>query len=430
MSTLQAALLLFGILFLLILLKLPIAYALLASSILTLFLSGIPLQMATQRIVASLDSFSLMAVPFFILAGSLMGAGGISDRLIAFANAMVGHLSGGLAIVSIVACMFFAAISGSGAATVAAVGGIMMPYMTKYGYDRSFSAAVNAAAGGIGIIIPPSIPFVSYAIITGASVTELFTGGITAGFLVGLCLMITVMLLSKKRAFPRLKKATWKKRGETFLKAIPALLMPFIILGGIYSGLFTAVESSVVAVVYALFVGAFLYKGLNRENIFQIFLESAKATAQILFLIANATLFAWLLTHFRIADLAAQSILSLTENPIVILLLMNLLLFFMGTFMDTVASILIVTPILYPIAMELGMDPVHLGVFMCSNLAIGQITPPFGVNLFVASGIGKTSFEDLVKELLPLILAMLMASLLITFIEPLSMFFVHGMRAS
>lgn len=428
MDTLTIGLLLFGLLTLLLLLKVPIAFALIGSSVLTLLIAGLPLQLAAQRIFTSLDSFSFLAIPFFILAGNLMGYGGISDRLVGFANAMVGHFPGGLAIVSIVSCMFFAAISGSGAATVAAIGGIMIPYMVRSGYSVGFSSAVNASAGGIGIIIPPSIPFVSYAVLTGTSVAELFLGGITAGIVIGLCLILAAVFISKKRGYKSGHKASWFERAKAFVSAIPALIMPVIILGGIYTGRFTATESSVVAVVYGLLVGVFVYRGLNAKNLPKIFMDSAVSTAQILLLIAGATLFGWILTNYRVPDAIANGLVGVTSNPFAILLLMNVLLLFMGTFMDTVASIVIVTPILYPVAIAIGMDPVHFGIMMCANLAIGQITPPFGVNLFVAAGVAKTKIENIIKELLPMLAAMVVAVLLITYVKPISMFFVELAR--
>lgn len=428
MTPTTAGLLLFGILVLCLVLKVPIAFSLMSASIVVIMIAGLPLQVVAQRIFTSLDAFSFLAIPFFILAGNLMGFGGISERLVGFANSMVGHRPGGLAIVSILSCMFFAAISGSGAATVAAIGGIMIPYMVKSGYDTGFSAAVNASAGGIGIIIPPSIPFVSYAVLTGTSVAELFLGGITSGILIGVCLIIAAILVSKKRGYKLGEKANWGERGKAFVEAIPALIMPLIILGGIYSGRFTATESSVVAVVYGLIVGIFVYRGLNKENLPKIFMDSAVSTAQILLLIAGATLFGWILTNYRVPDSIATALMNVTDNPIIILLMMNLLLLFMGTFMDTVASIVIVTPILHPVAMAIGMDSVHFGIMMCSNLAIGQITPPFGVNLFVAAGVAKVKLETIIKELVPMLVAMIVAVLLITYIEPISMFFVQMYR--
>lgn len=428
MTATTAGLLLFGVLILCLALKVPVAFSLITSAIVTLVVSGLPLQVAAQRIFTSLDAFSFLAIPFFILAGNLMGFGGISERLVGFANSMVGHRPGGLAIVSIVSCMFFAAISGSGAATVAAIGGIMIPYMVKSGYDVGFSAAVNASAGGIGIIIPPSIPFVSYAVLTGTSVAELFLGGITSGIIIGLCLIVAAIIISKKKGYQIGTKATWSQRGKAFVEAIPALIMPIIILGGIYSGYFTATESSVIAVVYGLIVGTFVYKGLNKDNLPKIFMDSAVSTAQILFLMAGATLFGWILTNYRVPDSIASTLMGVTDNPIIILLMMNILLLFMGTFMDTVASLVIVTPILFPVATAIGMDPVHFGIMMCSNLAIGQITPPFGVNLFVASGVAKVKLEIIIKELMPMLVAMIVAVLLITYIEPISMFFVQLYR--
>ncbi|MDO5016623.1 MAG: TRAP transporter large permease [Eubacteriales bacterium] len=426
--TATVGILLFVLLIIFLLLKIPVAYSLIGASLITILVIGLPLEVGPQRLFTSLDSFSFLAIPFFILAGNLMGAGGISQKLVNFANSLVGHLPGGLAIVTVISCMFFAAISGSGAATVAAVGGVLIPHMIESGYSPGFSAAVNASAGGIGIIIPPSIPFVSYAVLTGASVTELFTGGISAGIVIGLCLIIAVVMVSKKRGYSTGRKYSGRERLKAFVEAIPALLMPLIILGGIYSGKFNATESAVVAVVYSLIVGIFVYRTLTPKKIWVVFKESAVSTAQILMLVAGATLFGWLLTNYRVATAIAEGVLSLTTSPILLLLLMNLILLLMGTFMDTVASIVIVTPIMYPIATQIGMDPVHFGIMMCANLAIGQITPPFGVNLFVAAGIGKTKLEAIIKELLPLFLAIVIAVLMITYIEPISMFLVHLMR--
>jgi C4-dicarboxylate transporter DctM subunit len=427
-ETLFVGLILFGLLVVFLVFKVPIAFALIGASAITLVAIGLPLEVTAQRLFTSLDSFAFLAIPFFILAGNLMGYGGISERLVGLANSLVGHYPGGLAIVSIVSCMFFAAISGSGAATVAAIGGIMIPYMVRSGYPVGFSSAINASAGGIGIIIPPSIPLVSYAVLTGTSVIELFTGGIIAGIVIGICLIVAAILISRKHNYQTGVKATWAQRGTAFLKAIPALIMPVIILGGIYSGRFTATESSVVAVVYGLVVGLFVYRGLNRENLPRIFKDSAISTAQILFLIAGATLFGWLLTNYRVPDAIATNMMNLTNNPIIILLLMNIILFVMGTFMDTVASIVIVTPILFPIAKSIGMDPVHFGIMMCTNLAVGQVTPPFGVNLFVAAGVAKAKLEVIIRELVPLLVALVVAVLLITYIEPISMFFVYLAR--
>ncbi len=422
----NAALVLFGTLIICFIVQVPIVFSLLISSLATLALTtSIPLEVAAQRLFTATDSFAFMAIPFFILAGNLMSSGGISKRLINFANTLFGHYAGGLGIVSVVACMFFAAISGSGAATTAAIGGIMIPAMVEKKYDLGFSAALNASAGGIGVIIPPSIPFVTYAVLTGASVSKLFLAGIMPGILMGISLIVALKIISGKRGYKESVVYTWNDRWVAFKDAILALIMPVIVLGGIYSGKFTATESSVVAVVYGLVVGVFVYKDLNKENLVQIFRDSAVSTASILILIATASLFGWILTSNRIPDVIAQGFLTLSSNKYVLLFLINILLFILGTFMDTVAALIIVVPILFPIAQSIGVDPIHFGMIVCTNLSVGQITPPFGVNLFVASGVAKVKMEVIIKELLPFFLALVIAVFMVTYIPQISLFLVN-----
>ncbi|NLO25646.1 MAG: TRAP transporter large permease, partial [Clostridiales bacterium] len=324
--------------------------------------------------------------------------------------------------VSVAACMFFAAISGSSAATTAAIGGIMIPEMVRRKYDRSFSAAINAAGGTIGVIIPPSIPFVTYGVLTGASITTLFIAGFGPGILMGLALMTVVAVISKKRGYREDKKASLKEIVVGFRESILALLMPIIVLGGIYSGYFTATEAAVIAVVYALFVGVVIYRNLNMENLPRIFANSAVSTAGVLLLIAAASVFGWILTSNNIPRMIAEGIMSVSSNKIVILLLINLLLFIVGTFLDTVAALIILVPILFPIATALGLGAVHFGMIMCVNLAVGMITPPFGACLFVACGVANIKLEQIVKNILPFIAALVIVILLVTFIEPVSMF--------
>ena len=417
------AFMLFGFLLLFFILKVPIGFSLILSSAITLVLhANTPLQIVPQRLFTATDSFPYMAVPFFILAGNLMSQGGISQRLVKFANSLIGHLSGGLGMVSIAACMFFAAISGSSAATTAAIGGIMIPEMVQRKYDKSFSAAINAAGGTIGVIIPPSIPFVTYGVLTGASITTLFMAGFGPGILMGLALMSVVWIISKKRGYREAEKASFKEVIVSFKDSILALLMPIIVLGGIYGGYFTATEAAVVAVVYALIIGIFVYKNLNMKNLPKIFADSAVSTAGVLLLIAAASLFGWILTNNNIPNMIAQGILGISTNKIVILLLINLLLFIVGTFLDTVAALIILVPILYPIATALGVNAVHFGMILCVNLAVGMITPPFGACLFVACGVANIKLEQIVRSIIPFILALIVVILLVTFVEPISMF--------
>lgn len=416
---------LFGVLTITLLLKVPVAISLLLSSTAAILFIGMPLELMPQRVFTALDSFPFMAIPFFILAGNLMGSGGISKRLVDLANSLVGDKAGGLAIVSVIACMFFAAISGSGAATTAAIGGIMIPYMVKSGYSDGFSAAVNASAGSIGVIIPPSIPFVTYGVLTETPISEMFTAGIGAGVVIGICIIVSVIWVSKKRGYQETKKYSSKEKLQAFKDAILAILMPVIMLGGIYSGQFTATESSVIAVVYGFIVGFFIYKELSLKDLKDILISSAISTASLLLLIASASVFGLILVNNRIPDLIASAILEISSNRIVLLLLINVMLLILGTFMDTTAALIIVAPIFFPVSQSIGMDPVHFGVMLCSNLAIGQITPPFGVNLFVASGTAKIKLEKIVSELWPSFAAMVAAVLMITYIEPITMGLVN-----
>lgn len=420
--------LLFIILAILIFINVPIAIALGVSSVLILVIGGnIPLVILPQKMFAALNSFPLMAAPFFILAGKLMEHGGISERLIEFAKSLVGQLKGGLAHVSILACVFFAAISGSATATTAAIGGIMIPAMVKAGYDRNFSTAVQAAAGTTGIIIPPSVPLVLYGVSAGASVTSLFIAGIIPGLLIGISLMVVAYFISRKQGYGSdAEKISFKNVWQSFKRAILALLMPIIILGGIYSGYFTPTEASVVAVVYGLIIGIFVYKKINLKTLREILVSSVVTTSVIMFIIATAALFGMVLTRERIPQEVATLFLDSNLSPFVVLLLVNIFLLIVGTFMETIAAIIILTPILLPVMTSIGVDPIHFGIIMVANLSIGLITPPVGVSLFVSSQVGGTKFEPLVKAVIPFLLMMIVDILLITFIPGLTLMDVVG----
>lgn len=415
---------LFGSFAILVILGLPIAVVLGLSSILALSISSkIPLMVVAQRMFTASDSFPLMAIPFFMMAGSLMETGGISKRLINLANKIVGGLPGGLALVGIVTCMFFAAISGSGPATVAAIGSILIPAMVEAGYDIGFAAAVMAAAGAIGVIIPPSIPMVTYGVVGGVSIGSIFLGGFGSGIVVGLSLMIVAYVISKARGYKGSEKRTSL---IDLLKAVKdafwALLMPVIILGGIYGGIFTPTEAAAVAVVYGFIVGFFIYRELKVKDLPKIFVNTAVSTSVVMFIISTAQVFGWIMTSQRIPEAIARSFINLSNNPYVILLLVNILLLIVGCFMETNAAIIILAPIFIPLMIKIGVDPILFGIVMVVNLAIGMITPPLGVNLFVACGIGKLTLERISKAVVPFILAMVIALMLVTYIPDISMF--------
>jgi len=408
----------------LVVLGVPIAFVLGVSSFVALFFgSSMTLTLIPQQMFTACDSFPLLAIPLFMIAGSLMEAGGISKRLINLADAMVGHYTAGIAYVSIVTSMFFAAISGSGPATVAAIGAIMIPAMVEAGYDKGFAAAVMAISGSIGIIIPPSIPMITYAVVANTSVGGLFTAGFGPGILVGLSLMLCSYLVCKKQGFglSTRSKASRKERWNAFKKAALALLMPVIILGGIYGGVFTPTEAASVAVFYGLFIGKFVYKELTLKKIKPVLVDSAVTTAMIMLIIAAAKVFGWIMTAERIPDVIAKSMLALTSSKFAILLLIDGLLLLVGCFMETNAALIILTPILLPVVATLGVNPIHFGIVMIVNLAIGMATPPLGVNLFVACGIEKLSIERISRAVIPFIVTNVIALLAITYFEPISL---------
>jgi C4-dicarboxylate transporter DctM subunit len=403
--------------------NIPIAISIALASIAAILVKGnIPLVVVVQKMFTATDSFPLMAVPFFILAGSLMEYGGISRRLVDFANTIVGRLSGGLALVSIIASMFFGAISGAAAATVAAIGTILIPAMIRRGYDRGFATAVQATAGTLGVMIPPSIPMVIYGVLTGVSIGALFIGGILPGILVGISLMLVAYKISKDRGYKGDEKVGFNKILMAFKDAILALLMPVIILGGIYGGVFTPTEAAVVAVVYGFIIGFFVYKELKLKHLKDILTNTVVSTAMIMFIIATASVFGWLLASEQIPQVVANALLSLSRNPIVILALINILLLFIGTFMETVAAIIILVPVFLPVITQIGVDPLHFGLIIVVNLAIGMVTPPLGVCLFVGCGIANIKLEDITRAVWPFLIVMVVDIILITYIPAISTF--------
>ncbi|OLO28655.1 C4-dicarboxylate ABC transporter permease [Alkalihalophilus pseudofirmus] len=425
------AALLFISLFLMFLIGVPVAFSMGLSSMIAMMNEGISLQVAIQRIFSSLDSFTLMAIPFFILAGSLMEYSGISQRLVDFANSLVGRITGGLGMVTVLTAMFFASISGSSAATVAAIGSILIPAMVRRGFPKGFSTSVQAVSGELGVIIPPSIPLIIFALSAGMSISigDLFLAGIVPGMLVGLSLMLTIFIISKIKGYGGPETLTEEDkelmtasgRFKAFRRAILPLLMPVIILGGIYGGVFTPTEAAAAAVGYAFFLGMFVYRKFNTKIIMDVLKNSVISTAIIMFIIGNAGLFGWVLTSERIPYKVAEWFVSISDSPIIFLLLVNIILLIVGMFLETGAAIVILAPILTPVAVMFGIDPIHFGIIMIVNLAVGMLTPPIGVNLFVACQIAGLRIEQILKPLIPFYLVLLINIVLITYLPQLSL---------
>ena len=414
----MSAAVLFGSFFVLLLLTVPIGYAIGISSLIAIYyFSDIPLIIIAQKSITGVDSLPLLAIPFFMLAGNLMSSGGIARRLVNFFDALIGHVTGGLGMVTIIVCMFFAAISGSAVATVSAVGAFMIPEMVDHGYNKPFSAALTAAAGTIGVIIPPSIPFVIYGVVSGTSITDMFTAGFMPGIMMGAALMIVCYFVSKKNGYRGKEKASSAKEiWVAFKDAFWAILSPVIILGGIYSGFFTPTEAAVISVVYSFIVGVFVYKELDVRWAYKSFKDAIVVNGATTFMVGFSTVFAAFLTMAQIPNMIAQAILGLTDNAILILLIINIFLLIVGMFIDNIPATIILTPILLPICTGVGMHPVTFGIMLTMNLAIGFCSPPYGINLFVASSISKVSIEDLTKKIIKPLLALIAVLLLITYV--------------
>ncbi len=414
---------LLGTLFGGIFLGIPIAFAIAISGMAYLvFESAVPLLVVAQRMVVGVDSFTLLAIPLFVLAGALMAEGDITPRIMRFASGMVGHIPGGLAMVMVVSCMLFGAISGSGVADVVAIGSILLPAMKQQGYRKPFSAALLGCAGSLGTIIPPSIVMVVLGVSMGTSIGKLFLGGVIPGIITGFGLMAISYMISLKENYPRLEKAPWSEVFSSLRAALLPLLTPAIIIGGILKGIFTATEAGGVAALYALLLSMFVYRKLTWRRFFEICLETARTSAVVLFLIAAASLFGWVLAAENIPQMVAAAMLSISTNYWVVLILFNILLLVLGMFMETIAIILIVIPIFFPILQQLGVDPVHLGVMVCVNLAIGANTPPLGVDLLAACKVADIPYESSFRYLLPFIGSMVLALLLIIVFPPLVTF--------
>lgn len=400
----------------------PIAIAIGVASIFAILVQGdFTMMMVVQRMFSGTDSFHLMAVPLFMFTGTLMEAGGISQRIIDFANALVGWLPGGLSAVTIVSAMFFAGISGSAAADAAAVGAILIPAMKKSGYKSDFAAAVQASGGSIGVIIPPSIPMIIFGFLTGASIGQLFAAGIFPGVLIGFSLIGVATYISAKKGYASTTSFSISQVWHTFKRSLLAMGAPVIILGGILFGIFTATESAAVAVVYALVVGMFVYRKIKIKDLVHLFRNGSITSSIVMFIIATASVFSWIAAIEDIPARLAGTLLTLTENPIILLLLINMVLLIAGTFVETTASLILLVPMITAMLPSLGIDIIQLGVIVVANLAIGMLTPPMGICLIVSCSISGDSLSAISKRILPFLGILIIDLLIITFYSPLTM---------
>jgi len=423
----------FGTLFLLLALGVPIAICIGFSAIVGILSGPLPISpiVVGQRMFTAIDSFPFMAIPFFMLAGGLMEHGGISRRLVRFASVFVGWMRGGLGLITVVASAFFGAISGSNPATVAAIGGLMAPSMIRHGYKPAFAAANAAAAGTLGVIIPPSIPMITFGVVAGVSIGDLFISGIVPGMLLATLLCVCTSVMSKKLDFPTTGEFKASEVAPAFMEAVWALFMPGIILGGIYSGVFTPTEAGAVASLYSLLVSHFVYREMDREKLKKVIINAAVSTAIVFFVIAASQSFAWLLNVGKVTESVVNGMLSITSSKYGLLLLINITLLILGVFLETQAIILLVTPIFLPIAAKIGLDPLVLGIITIVNTSLGMITPPMAVNLFVAQGLVRehgVSLEQISKYIIPFFFVELGFVLLISYVPGIATSLVSLLR--
>lgn len=421
---LQAILLLICSFFLLLAIGVPIAYSVAISTVLTM-LVHMPVDIAlitmSQRMATGLDSFALIAIPFFILAGNIMNTGGIAKRLIEFAKVLVGMFPGGLAFVNIIACMLFGAISGSAVAAASAIGGFMHPILKKEGYDEGYAAAINISSATTGMVIPPSNILIVYSLASGGvSIGALFMAGYIPGILMGLALMIIGGIYAVRKGYPSSPRPKLMEAVKSFLNALPSLFLLVVVIGGIIAGIFTATEASAIAVVYTLILG-YLYKELSLKKLREIILKSVNTTSIVAILIAASMAMSWMLSYENIPSAVSEILLGVSNNPIIILLIINATLLFVGVFMDMTPAVLVFTPIFLPVAIEIGIDPIHFGIMMVMNLCIGLCTPPVGSVLFVGCGVANIGIQRVIRPLIPLFAVLVLVLLLIAFIPELSL---------
>lgn len=402
--------------------RVPIAYSLGISAVIYLLLEGIPFNIVAEKMYAGMDSFTMVCIPSFILAGNLMNTGGITKRIVAFCNVFVGHIRGALAYINILASVLFAGISGTALADVASLGSMLIPAMKDEGYDADFSVAITASTSVVGPIIPPSVPMVIAGTLTNLSIAKLFVGGIMPGLIMGLGFIIPTYYMSKKRNYPKHERVPMKERVKIIKDVIWALLMPLILMVGILSGIFTPTEASIVTVLYAFVVGIFIYKEIKLKDIFPIFRDTVIAAGSVIILVGIANLFAWILTSERVPQTIASGILSITENPILVILIMNIVLLFTGMFMESIAAIIIMIPVLLPVATAIGMSPIHFSIMAILNLMIGLVTPPVGLCLTTAAQIGKISTGRAIKANAPFLVVLILILALVSYVPAVTTF--------
>ncbi len=409
--------------FLLIATNMPVAIALGISSLVVLIINDLAtLNLFITASFGASDSFPLIAIPLFILAGEIMSKGGIAKRLVLFAEKLVGSFTGGLGIITVIASFIFAAISGSGPATVAAIGGIMLPYMINRGYAKPYAASIVASSGSMGPIIPPSILFILFGVISGVSIGGLFIAGIIPGILIGIALIIVNYIICKKEGYVGGEKSSFKEMLKAFYDAKFALLAPIIVLGGIYGGIFTPTEAAVIAVFYSLIISLLVHKEIGLKDIPDIFMRTSAVSGGVLILVGAAAFFGRVLSLEQIPQYLSELLSGISTNPIVILLIINVFLLLVGMVMETIAALMIFVPLLLPIVVNLGVDPMHFGIIVCINLTLGLLTPPMGVNVFIASRMAGISFEKTFKYLVPIFIALLIVLLIVTLFPQISLF--------
>jgi C4-dicarboxylate transporter, DctM subunit len=422
------ALIIFVLLFALMLTGMPISISLGLTVLTFLFmLTHVPIESVALKLFTGIENFEIMAIPFFILAGNFLTHGGVARRMINFATSMVGHFHGGLALAGVMACALFAAVSGSSPATVVAIGSIIMPAMVRQGYPKSFGAGVITTSGALGILIPPSIVMVMYAVSTNSSVGKLFMAGVIPGLLLAFLLGLTTWFKARKNNYPRMKKATWAERWKAFRRSAWGLLLIVIVMGGIYTGMFTPTEAAAVSAVYAFVVAVFVYKDLTLKQVPKVLLDSASMSAMLLYIITNAVLFSFVMTSENIPQAMAGWIMGQGFGQVAFLLVVNVLLLLAGNVMEPSSIVLIMAPILFPVATTLGIDPVHFGIIMVVNMEVGMCHPPVGLNLYVASGITKMGITELTVAVMPWLLTMLGFLLLITYVPQISLWLPNAM---
>ena len=418
----MSALIIFVLLLVLLVTGMPVSIALGLTVLTFLFtMTSVPIESVAMKLFSGLESFEIMAIPFFILAGNFLTHGGVARRMINFASSMVGHWHGGLALAGVLACALFAAVSGSSPATVVAIGSIILPAMVKQGYPKRFGAGVITTSGALGILIPPSIVMVMYSVTTNTSVGKLFMAGVVPGILLAFFLGLTTWVLAKKHNYPRLVRATWKERLVAFRQSAWGLLLIVIVMGGIYTGIFTPTEAAAMAAVYAFIIAVFVYKDLKLKQVGKVLLDSAAMSAMLLYIITNAILFSFLMTSEQIPQAMAGWITGQGLGTVTFLLVVNVLLLLAGNVMEPSSIVLIMAPILFPVAMKLGIDPVHFGILIVVNMEVGMCHPPVGLNLYVASGVTKMGISELTVAVLPWLLTMLGFLLLVTYVPQISL---------